>query len=94
MPIHLRYFFYELCLISNKYLISWESNWPKVVIICERLGEEMFTSGLSSVLTARAVGSSPPHDSAQSNDDICNMIRFTIIKREKSTGKKLERSIF
>jgi hypothetical protein len=69
------------------YLISWESNWPKVVIICERLGDEMFTSGLSSVLTARAVGSSPPHDSAQSvsvsNDDICNRICFTIIKTEK-----------
>jgi hypothetical protein len=59
-------FFYELELISNKYLISCDSNWPKVVIICERLGDKMFTSGLSSVLTARAVGSSPPHDSAQS----------------------------
>jgi len=64
-------------------LMSWETSWPKVVIMCERLGEERLTSGLSSVLTARALGNSPPHHSAQSlsmsNDDIT---KFRIMKPE------------
>jgi hypothetical protein len=52
--------------------MSWARSCPKVVIMWDSPGEGMLTSGLSNVLTARAVGSSPPqystHDRVPGGD--------------------------